>query len=65
MCFSPICEFSTNFFFGAFGANTFPRDLNLEKDGFKNFGMSEGGGGGFEQATPLRFRVAFFQKRRG
>ena len=45
--------------FGAFAADTFPQNLQLEKDGFKNFGGSGGGGGGgrgdleFEQAAPL------------
>ena len=40
--------------FGAFGANTFRQNLNLEKDGFENFGGSGGGGGlEFEQAAPL------------
>ena len=29
-----------------FGANTFPKNLNLEKDGFENFGGLEGRGGG-------------------
>ena len=32
--------------FGAFGANTFPQNLKLKKDGFENFGGSGGERGG-------------------
>ena len=38
--------------FGALGADPFPRNLKLEKDGFKNFG-GRGGGLEFEQAAAL------------
>ena len=44
-----------NKIFGAFGADPFPQNLKMEKDGFENFGGSGGGEGGleFEQASPL------------
>ena len=45
-------------FFGACGAPHFAQNLNLQKDGFENFGGPKGGGGWeFEQAAPLETEV--------
>ena len=43
--------------FGAFGAGTFPKNLNLETDMLENWGGSGGGGGINSNRPPLSGRI--------
>ena len=46
--------------FGAFGADPFPQNLNLEKDGFENFeGVWRGGGSGIRTGRPAWTKLQY------